>query len=200
MDITNRNVNSPAGPVGQVVNNPKHRRSSDSKWQRLGIASAVLAVMVLVVALIVLIASSNKPKSEDSYVDTSKLQAVILNSGQVYFGNISNLNSKYLTLNDIYYFQTSKGDNDTTNLTLVKLGCEIHKPYDMIVFNKDQVTFWENLQDNGDVAKAVAGYKQQHPDGKCVDQSSANKASSTEDTSTSNPINSNSSSSTKAKQ
>ncbi len=61
-----------------------------------------------------------------------------------------------------------------SNITLVKLGCELHEPYDQMVINSDQVTFWENLQDGGQVAKAVKTFQQQNPNGqKCADQSSS---------------------------
>ena len=109
----------------------------------------------------------------------SSLQAVFLNTGQVYFGNIKTLNNKYFVLSNIYYLQTSGGNtaaaaNANTSVSLVKLGCELHEPYDQMVINRDQVTFWENLQDNGQVATAVSTFKKQNPDGqKCADQSSS---------------------------
>jgi hypothetical protein len=75
--------------------------------------------------------------------------AVFLNTGQVYFGNITEMNSKYLVINNIYYLQTANNNGGTNssspNVTLVKLGCELHRPYDKMVVNRDQVTFWENL-------------------------------------------------------
>ncbi|MBC7707914.1 hypothetical protein H7Y63_01690 [Polaromonas sp.] len=47
-----------------------------------------------------------------------------------------------------------------------------------MVINRSQVTFWENLQDNGQVAKAVKTFKTQNPGGqKCTD--SATNASTT---------------------
>jgi hypothetical protein len=56
----------------------------------------------------------------------------------------------------------------------VKLGCELHEPLDQMVINRDQITFWENLGDNGQVAKAVSTFEKQNPNGqKCADQSSS---------------------------
>jgi hypothetical protein len=114
------------------------------------------------------------------------LQAVFLNTGQVYFGDIKSLNSKYLVLKNIYYLQTSNNGSTTsttaanTNVSLVKLGCELHSPYDQMIINREQVTFWENLQDSGQVAKAVKTFEQQNPNGqKCADQSTSNNASTT---------------------
>jgi hypothetical protein len=48
-----------------------------------------------------------------------------------------------------------------------------------MVINSDQVTFWENLQDNGQVAKAVSSFEKQNPNGqKCADQSSSASSNS----------------------
>ncbi len=191
MDFTNRGTQSqpsPAspGPSLQGASASKSKKSKDKgKWNRIIISALVGAVIVLLVALIVAISTAG-PKSEDKYVDTNKLQAVFLNTGQVYFGNIKALNNKYFILTNIYYLQTANNNssggssNASSNVTLVKLGCELHEPYDQMVINSDQVTFWENLQDGGQVAKAVSTFQKQNPNGqKCVDQSSSSSTNST---------------------
>lgn len=161
------------------------RRKDKGKWVRIAYMGLLAAIVVLLVALILFIATG--PKSEDSYVDTTKLQAVFLNTGQVYFGKVKTLNDKYFVLTNIYYLQTSNNgssassssSNSNTNVTLVKLGCELHEPYDKMVINRASVTFWENLQSGGQVAKAVATFQQQNPQGqKCSDQSSSSSTNS----------------------
>ena len=137
----------------------------------------------LIIGIICITVGGNQ-KSEDSYVDTGKLQAVFLNTGQVYFGNIKSLNDKYYVLTNIYYLQTassssSSSSNANNNVSLVKLGCELHQPYDQMVINTSQVTFWENLQSDGQVAKAVATFQKDNPNGqKCADQSSSSSSNS----------------------
>jgi hypothetical protein len=179
MDFTQR---GPQPQQAAAAPTPKSKRSrNDGKWARIGIAVIGAAVVVLIVALIAFI-SFGGPKSESKYVDSSKLQAIFLNTGQVYFGNVKALNNKYFVVTNIYYLQAanSTGSSATSastsanNITLVKLGCELHEPYDQMVINSDQVTFWENLQDGGQVAKAVKTFQQQNPNGqKCADQSSS---------------------------
>lgn len=198
MDYSNRNVqpqaSAPAGPSQSAVpapsagnHNKKGKRGgrfNKSELSRILLVLLVAAVAILIVAVAVVVATGNV-KSEDKYVDTSKLQAVFLNTGQVYFGNIASLNNKYFVLTNIYYLQSSNNgssgssNNSSGNVTLVKLGCELHEPYDQMVINADQVTFWENLQDNGQVAKAVSSFEKQNPNGqKCADQSSAASSNS----------------------
>ena len=135
----------------------------------------------------VLLGTGGKDK-ESRLVDTSNLQAVFLTNQQVYFGNITSINNRYLTLNNVYYLTTnqqvqptsgtsSTSSNANSQVSLVKLGCELHAPQDRMTINRDQVTFWENLKDSGQVATAVKQYKQQNPNGQ--DCSTANQTTST---------------------
>jgi len=191
MDFTNRSgptQNLDVEPSTTPGNNLK-RSNSNSKstnngqWTRIGILAGLAAVVILIVGVIVLVASNNnnsKDSTEFSYTKTSKMQAVFLNTGQVYFGHIQTLNNNFLILSDIFYLQTSSNGSSTSsstsgsNVTLVKLGCELHRPYDQMVINRSQVTFWENLQSDGQVATAVATYQKNNPGPqKCVDQSTS---------------------------
>lgn len=184
MDFTTNRGPQPQSANGAAAGS-KNKRDR-GKWMRVGTVILGAAVVILLIALVALV-SFGGGKSEDKYVDSSKLQAVFLNTGQVYFGNIKTLNNKYFVLTNIYYLQTtnnngssSSSSNANSSVTLVKLGCELHEPYDQMVINSDQVTFWENLQSNGQVAKAVATFQQQNPNGqKCADQSSSSSSNST---------------------
>lgn len=127
-----------------------------------------IAILLLLVSLS-LARSNGGGSSESKLVDTSKYQAVFLNNGQVYFGSITSLNSDYVRLNNIYYLtQTTASGTQAANsdYTLVKLGCQqIHYPLDQMVVNRSQVTFWENLNKDGKVAKSIAEFKKQNPNG-----------------------------------
>lgn len=209
MDFSNRDVqpqaaasgarnSAPAGSdSGAGSNNKKSkRRDKGEGWRILTVAIAA-AVAILVAAVIAVVVTGG-PKAEGKYVDTDRLQAVFLNTGQVYFGHVTNLNDDYLVLTDIYYLQASNNNNAESNndagnnITLVKLGCELHEPYDQMVINSEQVTFWENLQDGGQVAKAVKTFQQQNPNGqKCADQSSSASPNSANNAQNATPNNAN---------
>jgi hypothetical protein len=168
-----------SGSTSNAANGKKTKPGKQRDFKRWGAGVLGLLLLALVLALIVFVALGGG-KKEAGYVDDSKLQAVFLQTGQVYFGDIKSLNTNYIELENIYYLQTSSTDttattNTNANVSLVKLGCELHAPYDRMVINRDQVTFWENLQDNGQVAKAVATFKKDNPNGqKCSDQSPTN--------------------------
>jgi hypothetical protein len=89
---------------------------------------------------------------EVDYVDADRHQAVFLTNGQVYFGKVKTISKQYIDLRGIYYLN-------------VKLGCELHGPVDQMLVNRDQVTFWENLKDDGQVAKAIDQWVKENPNG-----------------------------------
>lgn len=208
MDFSNRDVqpqsaapgarnSAPAPGPGQSGGSGNKRGKGRAKGEGWRVVTVVIAaaVAILIAAVIALIVTGG-PKAEGKYVDTKKLQAVFLNTGQVYFGHIKSLNDRYFVITDIYYLQaTNNGSNGNNasngnNITLVKLGCELHEPFDQMVINSDQVTFWENLQDGGQVAKAVKTFQEQNPNGqKCADQSSSASTNSADNAQNATPNN-----------
>jgi hypothetical protein len=157
----------------------------ESKWMRTLSGVVLIGVAVLLVG--VGIALSRGTSGESGYVNTSQYQAVFLNNGQVYFGNIQNLTSGYLRLTNVYYL-TQAGENNS-NYTLVKLGCQqIHNPSDAMVINRAQVTFWENIENDGKVVKSIKDFNSKNPKGPDCSQVSTQTQAS--DTSTQNSQNS----------
>lgn len=175
------------GGASSAPNNNKKNSSKSGKRGKLAkVGAGLLGLLVVALLLSVVFAIGiGGPKREASFVDSDRMQAVFLQTGQVYFGDIETMNSKFFVLKNIYYLQTSNSGSTTTttaantNVSLVKLGCELHAPYDQMVINRDQVTFWENLQADGQVAKAVATFQKENPNGqKCADQSAAPNSNS----------------------
>lgn len=173
-----------------VVSTPK-----SSKSKRVpGLANLKVITVVLLYSLTVLIVAltvyafvlGGRDNSQSKYVAKDAYQAVFLNGGQVYFGKITSSNSKYMTVADIYYLrvnqQVQPGQTAQNNdISLVKLGCELHGPQDQMVVNQDQVVFWENLKTDGQVAKAVKQFQEQNPQGlKCDAPAAAQPATSTD--------------------
>ena len=171
MDLSSRNLRPAPRPATQEVQsveskttNNRSRNYSKSPKLRM-IACAIVCLVVLFGVYSVFFASNQK-----NLISTSKYQAVFLNDGQVYFGHIKHLDSQYIDLKDIYYV-TSNSNSSTSsstssnNIQLVKLGCELHSPYDEMVFNMSQVIFWENIQDSGKVVTAINSFKHANPKG-----------------------------------
>lgn len=49
-------------------------------------------------------------------------------------------------------------DTEGQRISLAKLGNELHGPEDKMFINSDQLLFWENLKDDGQVAKAISDF------------------------------------------
>lgn len=103
----------------------------------------------------------------DSAIKGKQFQALFLTNGQVYFGHLSNVNGQYVKLNDIFYLQVQQtvqpsnnsSNNNNQQVSLAKLGNELHGPEDTMYVARDQVLFWENLKNDGKVVKAITDYQ-----------------------------------------
>lgn len=188
MDWTN-NGNRPAQPAPAGGSHTKRKKLAVFSGMKLATVALLFSATALIVALVYFLAFS-KNSGEARFVDDDKLQAVFLNGGQVYFGKIDDLNGKYVRMSNIYYLrvnqtvqpnqengtQQQSGAND---ISLVKLGCELHGPEDKMLINREQVVFWENLKADGQVAKAVDEYVKANPNGQQCNTESGGAGNST---------------------
>lgn len=172
----------------------KSGSQSGSKLFRLGPIAILFGLTALLIALALFLGVGADKRQAGVLKD--KYQAVFLNNGQVYFGKINAIGNKNIDLQNIYYLQTSGGETGqasattAANVSLVKLGCELHAPYDQMIINSDQVIFWENLQDSSQVVKAITEYKKQNDKQTCstASQNSTQQAPSSGTTpTTTNP-------------
>ena len=94
---------------------------------------------------------------------------MFLNSadGQVYFGKLGTYNSDLYVLTDIYYVRVENpiqpegaSQEAQPNISLAKLGSELHGPEDVMYIARDKVLYWENLKDDGQVVTAITKYKE----------------------------------------
>lgn len=210
MDFTNRSarpqqpLGGPAGAEsnsGGVKNTKGDKNGVVKRFRKhalLNVTYLGLLISVTIVIVGVLLALFLfEDKREDQFVDTSKNQAVFLNNGQVYFGKVTELNKGYVTLANIYYLrvnqQVQPGQQSQqasqNDVSLVKLGCELHGPQDVMVINREQVTFWENLKDDGQVSKAIAEYVKANPNGQDCSQPQQQQNSGSGNSSESNNSN-----------
>ncbi len=121
--------------------------------------SVILAVCaVLLVLLGVGIGSFMDGKWGKRYTG---LQAVFLTNGQVYFGTIDRMDRGAIHLSGIYYIQRNEQDKTQNDISLTKLGNELHGPEDWMDINRAQVLFIEQLKTDGRVAKAIREYQAQ---------------------------------------
>jgi hypothetical protein len=113
---------------------------------------------------------------KDGGSNISDYSAVFLTNGQVYFGKIASINSTEVDLRDIFYLQVNQqqglqpgaspsptpasGSNAQPEISLVKLGNELHGPNDRMRINRDQVLFTESLKKDSKVVTAIEDFKE----------------------------------------
>lgn len=86
-------------------------------------------------------------------------QAVFLNNSQTYFGKLEDVNQGYVKLTNVYYLRAGgnlqEGGTEGGDISLVKLGGELHGPEDAMYIRKDSILFWENLKDSARVVQLI---------------------------------------------
>lgn len=194
MDWMNRDTR-PNQDISQSVGHPSSQGGAHSQGRKVRSTGLIRAASItllfsatlLIIALLLYTAFGNKPNNEGKYVNTSKFQAIFLNGGQVYFGHIRTLNNKYIRIDNIYYLRVNQtvqpnGQQQNSNPELVKLGCELHRPQDFMILNRDQVIFWENLKDDSSQASvpgAIKKYQADHPNAQSCDTTTQPTGTST---------------------
>lgn len=138
------------------------------------LGSKLLVVSIIVAALAVTVAMAVglfRGFKTTSLVMSDRYQAVFLDNGQVYFGKLSNVNSDYAKLNDIFYLQVEQqiqpdqqqegetAEQQQPQISLAKLGNELHGPEDEMYILQDKIVFWENLKTDGQVVTAITNFK-----------------------------------------
>ncbi len=179
-DQSNVRTNGVPGAAPATHGHVKVTGDGLPKWVRMASVVLLFSLAVLAVALASLFYFSGG--KEGKLVDSKRYQAVFLTNGQVYFGKVKEVTTRFMSLEDIYYLntQTTTDNKQPTSFSLVKLGCELHKPADRMVINQQQVSFWENIQTDGKVAKGIDQWKSENPNGqKCTESSNSTQQSTT---------------------
>jgi hypothetical protein len=140
-------------------------------------ATLVVIILILAAGIYAVYAHKNGTSLfgqsiEKDNSSVSDYSAVFLTNGQVYFGKITARTSNEIDLTDIYYLQVNQQvqpDQSSAKATptpssqpevsLVKLGNELHGPNDKMRINLQQVLFTESLKTDSKVVKAIQADK-----------------------------------------
>jgi len=169
----------------RVGSRPVQRNDEDDGSSRGGGSKAPWIILVVVVVLLVvgfLFRDKFMPKSDEAVdskstgmTKSSGYQAVFLTNGQVYFGKIANVGQDYVSLKDIYYLQVTQPPlqgsqqqgqaqpQQQPQISLVKLGNELHGPQDEMHINREQILFYEDMKEDSKVTTAIREYQKNPP-------------------------------------
>lgn len=157
------NINTPPRPTMSQGND---NGMSMQQPMRRGRSHLIEIILVIIVIAALIFAFRNNLHLGAN--KASAYQAVFLTNGQVYFGKLSHPDDDYVKLTDIFYLQvnqplqsgqTPAAQQAQPQLSLVKLGNELHGPTDEMSISRAQVLFLEDLKPDGKVAQAIAAYK-----------------------------------------
>ena len=118
------------------------------------IGTAVLAIIVGFIAGDMWAKRSASPVKLDT-----PYQAVLLDSGQVYYGQIEGLESPFPVMRDVFYIQSQQNPQtkEVTNI-LIRRGKEWHGP-DRTVLNARHIIMIEPVSSSSKVAQLISDAK-----------------------------------------
>ncbi len=161
-------------PAGELVDEIESIKQPASK-KKGGWGTKILVIIIVIVVILIGLYLVSKytdwnvlnVNKTSSTVKTTGWQAIFLSNGQVYFGRIASQDKDKLVLKEIYYLQVTQqiqpapeGQEPQTaqNLSLVKLGNELHGPKDIMQINMAHVLFTEELKEGSSVVNAIKDY------------------------------------------
>ena len=154
---------------------PQYMAQPPMMPRKSGFGGKIVAVVIVIVVILIGLFLVSKYTNWNIFnvnkgtAGATGWQAVFLTNGQVYFGQVDSENDDTIILKDIYYLQVAASPQpapegqaaNQQNLSLVKLGNELHGPKDAMKINMDQVLFTEELKADSKVVDAIVRYKEE---------------------------------------
>jgi hypothetical protein len=160
--MENRYYHGPGAPEETPVQRPRARYNY---WR----ITFLLCIVFLLVAGGIYGYRAWWPQSTEAQTSNT-FQAIFMQNGQVYFGKITQSDSEYVTLEHVYYIQSASQSSATQNaaetqttgteISLVRLGSELHAPESKLYINKDHIMFYEDLRPDSQVLKSILSNEQ----------------------------------------
>jgi hypothetical protein len=120
-----------------------------------------VAIILLAAAGVVVAAwAFQRSRSAGAPAFSTRYQAVVLTSGQVYYGRLENVDGPYPILRDVFYIssQVNPVTKEASNV-LVRRGRELHGP-EYMMLNRSSILFIEPIGPDSQVAKFIADQNQ----------------------------------------
>jgi hypothetical protein len=99
-------------------------------------------------------------QSDMRTIDKDTYQVVSLTNDQIYFGKITSIDDKIVTMENVYYMansapKTEEQDVAGSTSVLRPLDKAIYGPRDILYLRKNQVVSWQNLKNDSQVVKTI---------------------------------------------
>jgi hypothetical protein len=125
--------------------------------RRAGLVVGTIVLAVVVVLLTLLVAHQVEGGDTlGSAINPNEYQAVVLTNGQIYFGKLTSPGDNYYYLRHVYYLtEQSTRAGQPKQRALAPIVRDVHAPEDMMVINRSQIVYVENLKPTGEVSKRI---------------------------------------------
>ena len=129
-------------------------------------ASLINMVLIVVISLLV-IASAFFYISTMRYTAFDRsFQVVVLDTGEVFVGKVAREHEDTIELTNVYYLPVSGEDLYSQEynaihgeLSVVKIGNELHGPEDHMVITRGHVVYIQNLKEDSRIVAAIEEYE-----------------------------------------
>lgn len=122
-----------------------------SKNQLYLSGAAILAVVALVFCW--------QTGAFSAFATSQSYKAVFLTNNQVFFGQLAPSRNGFVNLTHVYYIKDQAPLVDPaqsgSDLSLLKLGRELHAPKDNISISRENILYMQDLSDNSRVLAAI---------------------------------------------
>ena len=121
---------------------------------KTGLILLIIGIVLLIAVVVFLIFSILPAQKAQVW------QAVFLTNGQVYFGHVAKTTETSVVLRNVYYLQVQQlmpkeGKEPQQQLTLVRLGQEMHGPENEMEINRAHILFVEKLRKDSQVVTTI---------------------------------------------
>lgn len=142
------------------VKKPQNMRKERSIVIKAVLITCALVLIALLDANVGMLSSF-----QSSVASRSKLQAIFLSNGQVYFGHLAPHGMNTYVLRNAYYLRSTripvsgaeegKEPQFQTQNELVKTTRDVHGPENDMFIPREQILFWQNLRSDSDVVRTI---------------------------------------------
>lgn len=99
-------------------------------------------------------------QSDMRTIDKGTYQVISLTNDQIYFGKITSIDDKTVTIENVYYMANTAAQSDeqtsaSSTSILRPLDKAIYGPKDTLYLRKSQVVSWQNLKNDSQVVKTI---------------------------------------------
>lgn len=140
----------------------------------ISIAAGLLIIGGIIITILLATNKTNKvgESLKTSIIDSkTTYKAVFLLNNQVYFGKIKEQTDKKIVLENVYYLQVNQAqtdkkddkeaDSEQPQISLIRLGEEMHGPKNILELNYQNVLMIEELRSDSKIIEAINNYEKQ---------------------------------------